>query len=416
MAERRRLYTFTLPSVKVTPTPPTSETAEEDMQVDDDMHDDQEPINSVQEPARISAYKEDSYMFASALFNLADDYMLKEEYLIVCKLLYFNYLILQEAAALRSDVLRKFHEPPVTVPWDDVPRADWSAESERPPSGTVNCEHGAKGAWKCPNPGTWGDYYISSEKAACPGCGQGRGSHINEHDRMRWDIAEPKEKTTGEEQGKTKKGTGWLLFKKVTGFIGGITTAPSRSARPRPPTHHSNKSTHLFRALIAFGYPTPEAGCCLIDLLVDKSANPFRMDGEASSKVMDIVVWLRKEGRWGKIDLCLGTKRFDIALLGQNSHSSSVSRMNSDELISRAFPNRHDQYEESNDDEFETRDSDYGDCTLEQLIRLAGLAFPSKRFDTYSYESERKLPSIESGHSDSSSPSPPPYMPMEKKG
>ncbi|KAH4847606.1 hypothetical protein HBH75_160820 [Parastagonospora nodorum] len=87
MAERRRLYTFTLPSVKVTPTPPTSETAEEDMQVDDDMHDDQEPINSVQEPARISAYKEDSYMFASALFNLADDYMLKEEYLIVCKLL-----------------------------------------------------------------------------------------------------------------------------------------------------------------------------------------------------------------------------------------------------------------------------------------------------------------------------------------
>ncbi|KAH3905931.1 hypothetical protein HBI56_161880 [Parastagonospora nodorum] len=413
MAERRRLYTFTLPSVEVTPTTPASETAEEDMQVDDDMHDDQEPINSVQEPARIPAHEGDPYMFASAPFDSADDDMLEEERLAACEPPVDplsrdgQEKLSPEAAALKIDVLRKFHEPPVTVPWDDVPGADWSAESERPPSGTVNCENGAKGAWNCPNPGTWGDYYISSKKAACPGCGQGRASHINEPDRMRWDIAAPKEKTTGEEQGKTKKGTGWLLFKKVTGLIGGITTAPSRSARPRPPTHHSNKSTHLFRALIAFGYPIPEA--------LRIATNPFRMDGEASSKVMDIVAWLRKEGRWGKIDLGLGTKRFDIALLGQNSHSSSVSRMNSDELISRAFPDRHDRYEESNDDEFETRDSDYGDCTLEQLIRLAGLAFPSKRFDTYSYESERKLPSIESDHSDSSSPSPPPSS-IRKKG
>jgi len=201
---------------------------------------------------------------------------------------------------------------------------------------------------------------------------------------MSWDIAAPKDSTSGGEQGKTKRGTGWLLFKKTTGFIGAITTAPTRSANPRPSSHHSNKSTHLFRALIAFGYSVPEA--------LRKATTPFLMDGTESRKTMNIIAWLRKEGRWGKLDLGLGTKRFDVSLLDKSSDRRSIFSMNSDEFEAMALPrDMNDLYEESDNEDSEHRDRDMDGYTTDELTRLA---LPQDWFDESDTNSEHSGPDM----------------------
>ncbi|KAF2828738.1 hypothetical protein CC86DRAFT_368890 [Ophiobolus disseminans] len=130
-----------------------------------------------------------------------------------------------------------------------------------------------------------------------------------------WDLEAPKDRLD-----RTLPVSGYVMFRKATGFLGRINMAQAKDRDIRAGNHLNSKGPFLFVMLVGFG--------TLIQEALRQLSSPFDYTSSAEKdRTLQIITWMKSNNRWpntGDGSLGLKTFRFDPALLGIEKRSSGT--------------------------------------------------------------------------------------------